>query len=375
MRLVQRQFAHVRDLLFTGDVVSYQDRYDSDIGWIREYRALGLRNRADWIPVTDSNTLTDNVRYNMPANNLNTILSRLGRNMGQAVLDLLSMSQNQAWLGGIPGLSPGYGIGNYVSQGYGGAGTAVLGGTPGTNNTNVVSITVSSIGSGYTTAPTVVIAGPCTLQATATATVSGGTITAITLSAPNYGGAGYLTTPAVIVSNLPSLTVSDCAALQVISPFTLAFAGERIPFLGRVRDPDMPSQSLGVGRSGGQYPHSRPKAEHNQRDHAGITRQPAMVDACHDEGHFRHVLRGDCPGRFIGGRLHAGLETMARIDIHIDLGDGDAFLDVHDCGKWWPSGRFRGLGWIHHKSRGGGGLDTIDVSEPLASEWPGSGKL
>ena len=92
--------------------------------------------------------------------------------MGQAVLDLLSMSQNQAWLGGIPGLSPGYGIGNYVSQGYGGAGTAVLGGTPGTNNTNVASITVSSIGSGYTTAPTVVIAGPCTLQATATATVS-----------------------------------------------------------------------------------------------------------------------------------------------------------------------------------------------------------
>ena len=58
---------------FTGDVVSYQDRYDGDIGWIREYRALGLRNRADWIPVTDSNTLTDSVRYNMPANNLNTI--------------------------------------------------------------------------------------------------------------------------------------------------------------------------------------------------------------------------------------------------------------------------------------------------------------
>src|SRR5208283_2941768 len=66
---------------------------------------------------------------------------------------------------------------------------------------------------------------------------------------------------------------------------------------------------------------------------------------------------------------------MARIDIHIDLGDGNTFLDIHDCGKWWPSGRFRRLGWIHHKSDGGGGLDTIDVSEPLASEWPRSGKL
>ena len=38
---------------FTGDVTSYVDRYDHDLGWVREYRALGLRNRADWIPVTD----------------------------------------------------------------------------------------------------------------------------------------------------------------------------------------------------------------------------------------------------------------------------------------------------------------------------------
>ena len=95
----------------------------SDCGWVRAYRALGLRNRADWIPVTDPNTLTDAMRFNMPANNLNTILAREGRTMGQAVLDVLSGSQNQAWLGGIPGISPGYGIGNYTSQGYGGGGT------------------------------------------------------------------------------------------------------------------------------------------------------------------------------------------------------------------------------------------------------------
>ena len=29
-------------IIFTGDIVSYQDHYDSDIGWVREYRALGL---------------------------------------------------------------------------------------------------------------------------------------------------------------------------------------------------------------------------------------------------------------------------------------------------------------------------------------------
>jgi hypothetical protein len=210
---------------FTGDIVSYVDRYDHDLGWTRDYRALGLRNRGDWIPVTDSNTLSDAIRFNMPANNLSTILSREGRTVGQAVLDVLSGYQNQAWLGGITGISSGYGLGNYTSQGYGGSGQAVLGTTIGTNNTTVASITVTNGGSGYTTAPTVVIAGPCTSQATATATVSAGAITSFTVT---YAGSGYNTIPAVIVSNLPSATVNDCAALNVIAPFTLAFAGERI---------------------------------------------------------------------------------------------------------------------------------------------------
>jgi len=210
---------------FTGDVVSYVDRYDHDLGWTRDYRALGLRNRADWIPVTDSNTLSDAIRFNMPANNLSTILSREGRTVGQAVLDVLSGYQNQAWLGGITGISTGYGLGNYTSQGYGGSGTAVLGTTIGTNNTTVASISVTNGGSGYTTAPTVVIAGPCTSQATATATVASGAITSFTVT---YAGSGYNAIPAVIVSNLPSATVNDCAALNVIAPFTLAFAGERI---------------------------------------------------------------------------------------------------------------------------------------------------
>ena len=210
---------------FTGDVTNYCDRYDHDLGWTRDYRALGLRNRADWIPVTDPNTLGDTMRFNMPPNNLNTIMAREGRTMGQAVLDVLSGYQNQAWLGGITGISTGYGLGNYTSEGYGGAGTAVLGTTIGTNHTTVASISVTYGGSGYTTAPTVVIAGACTSQATATATVSGGAITGFTVT---YAGSGYNAIPAVIISNLPSATVNDCAALTVIAPFTLAFCGERI---------------------------------------------------------------------------------------------------------------------------------------------------
>src|SRR6185312_6461693 len=36
-------------LRFAGDVQGYVDRYMEGIGWIREYRALGLVNRANYI--------------------------------------------------------------------------------------------------------------------------------------------------------------------------------------------------------------------------------------------------------------------------------------------------------------------------------------
>src|SRR5208283_4812218 len=80
-------------------------------------------------------------------------------------------------------------------------------------------------GSGYTTAPAVVLAGPCTAQAVFTATVSLGAITGYTQVS---AGSGYTAPPAVIISTLPSATVSDCAALTVIPPFQLSFAGERL---------------------------------------------------------------------------------------------------------------------------------------------------
>ena len=118
--------------------------------------------------------------------------------MGQAVLDLLSMIENQAWLGGAPPGSPifvnqGYGIGNYTSAGEGGQITARLGTTLGTNNRTVASIAVglAGVGSGYssTTPPNILIAGPCTTQATATATVTGTSVNfPIT---PTSAGSGY----------------------------------------------------------------------------------------------------------------------------------------------------------------------------------------
>ena len=58
---------------FKGTIVGYTDRYDHDFGWCRDYRALGLRNLGDYVPVTDSNTLSDAAQYNMAANALDSI--------------------------------------------------------------------------------------------------------------------------------------------------------------------------------------------------------------------------------------------------------------------------------------------------------------
>ena len=258
--------------------------------------------------MTDSNTLSDSIRFNMPANNLNTIMSREGRTVGQAVLHVLSDYQNQAWLGGITGISTGYGIGNYTSQGYGGSGQAVLGTTIGTDNTTVASITVTNGGSGYTTAPTVVIAGPCTVQAVFTANVSGGG--AITSFTQHNAGSGYLAIPAVIVSNLPSSTVSDCAALSVIAPFCLAFAGERIlSSVESVTQTCHPNHWLSVDPIGNIR-----ILDQRQNTVSAITLErigPAVVAAADDSRHRRHLLRGHRPRRPQRRRLHTRSEAMA----------------------------------------------------------------
>lgn len=69
--------------------------------------------------------------------------------------------------------------------GTGAAATAVL------TNGVVTGITITNAGSGYTSAPTVTISGGGGAGATATATVSGGTVTAITVT---HGGTGNTVT-------------------------------------------------------------------------------------------------------------------------------------------------------------------------------------
>ena len=159
---------------FSGSVVGYTDRYDHDLGWIRDYRALGLENLASYVPVTDGNTLTDSVQFNMPSNAINSIPSRMGRTCGQSVLDVLSMPENAAAL-------QAFGIGNYTSTGSGATASATM--TVGKTLRDYGAnhrIGAGTGGTGYgTTPPTVVVVGPCTTQAVYTANLTGGSVSMV----------------------------------------------------------------------------------------------------------------------------------------------------------------------------------------------------
>jgi hypothetical protein len=96
--------------VFSGDVVGYIDRWVDPFGWAREYRALGLAQRANYIPLTDSETLTDTSVWDLPGDDPNFIGSRAGLTTGQIVANLLTMAVNGAPLNAA-------GIGAYTSTG------------------------------------------------------------------------------------------------------------------------------------------------------------------------------------------------------------------------------------------------------------------
>jgi hypothetical protein len=102
--------------------------------------------------------------------------------------------------------SPGFNsTGDFISPNLGfSPGTTYAGGTGATGTANLTSGAVSSItvntgGTGYTSAPTVILSGGAGTGATATATVSGGAVTAINVTA---GGSGYTSAPTVTLSSL-----------------------------------------------------------------------------------------------------------------------------------------------------------------------------
>jgi hypothetical protein len=199
-------------LIFKGDTGGHLTHHDRGLGWVREWSCYGLAKRAEYIPVTDSVTQTDTVRFNLPGDDPDFIGSRAGRSIGQMIAAVLEMPENSAALTAV-------GIGRYTSAGTGAAATATVSGG------SVTTIAINSAGAGYTVAPRIIFSGGDGNGAAATATVSGGAITGIAITS---GGTGYRTAPAIILSRLPTETLADLDTLAIIPPFEVAIGGERI---------------------------------------------------------------------------------------------------------------------------------------------------
>lgn len=200
-------------LIFAGLANDHLTHYDPHLGWVREWTCDGLGKQAEYVPVTDSITLGDTSRFNVASDDPDDVPGRDGRTMGQICAAVLESSTVSAALTAV-------GIGNYTSAGTGAAATCVV-----SSGAVGSTITVTAGGTGYTTAPTVLFSGGGGTGATGTAAVSGGVVTGITRTS---GGSGYTTPPTVIISRLPSATLTDLDALNVIPPFEVDVAGERV---------------------------------------------------------------------------------------------------------------------------------------------------
>jgi hypothetical protein len=116
-------------LVFAGDSGTHLTHYDPHLGWVREWTCYGLAKRAEYIPVTDSLTVTDTARYNLPSDDLDYLPSRAGRAVGQIVADILEMPDNKGSLSAA-------GVGNYSSAGPGAAATCTISGGAVTSSDN-----------------------------------------------------------------------------------------------------------------------------------------------------------------------------------------------------------------------------------------------
>jgi hypothetical protein len=95
----------------------------------------------------------------------------------------------------------------------------------------ITTFTVTNGGTGYTTAPTVVVSSPTLGNgATAIATVSGGKVTAVTLSQTNLGGAFYTAAPTITFVSATGTGATATATLQAIVPTSADLA------LGQTKD-------------------------------------------------------------------------------------------------------------------------------------------
>jgi hypothetical protein len=197
--------------VFAGDCRKRPVNYTRDGGWHRRYTALGLRDRMDRVAFTGDDS-TDTSYFNLDPQDRNYNAARAGRTVGEILRQCLDNSANAAALISL-------GIGGYTSSGSGATATATLSGS------SVGTVVVATGGTGYTSAPTVILRGGGGYGAKATATVVAGVVTAIAVTT---GGHGYATAPEVWISSLPADTLNDLAALTTIYPAPVRIGGERL---------------------------------------------------------------------------------------------------------------------------------------------------
>jgi hypothetical protein len=196
---------------FNGRCISGRPSRDERLGWVKSFTAYGQRWLMDKIPHTDLNSGTDQSKFNLDVDDQDYDAALASRTQGQILQAVLDMPSNNLAL-------TGYGIGGYLSAGYGASATANVSGGA------VVSAPMSTQGQNYTTPPNVVFFGGGGFGATGVAVLTGTSITSITIT---NGGSNYVTEPQVLISNLPIATLLDLAAMQTIIPYPVYFGGQR----------------------------------------------------------------------------------------------------------------------------------------------------
>lgn len=203
-------------LIFRGDCHGYTPSR-SRIGWIHQYHATGLRDRAERIPVYDDNTGTNVLTFNgEPGPDYRA--SRAGRTVGQAILETLSQEVTVAALTAAQ-------IGGFAGVGSGAVAHCVMG-----SSRQVVSIVVDVPGTGYDPANRVTVlllGGGGSGAAAGNYTVTSGGIATIPVAS---AGSGYLSPPTVVFSKLPAITVADLSqvGLDIIPTHPVTIQGDKL---------------------------------------------------------------------------------------------------------------------------------------------------
>lgn len=186
--------------------------YDTHLGWVRSYTAVGLIGEGNRVPVTSPLDGTDAIAFNADPASADYRPALSGRSVGQIVRYVLEGTKNATALKAL-------GVGGY----------ATLPTLPATAHATVsgghVTIVIDDGGSGYSggSPPTIYLYGGGGTFSSPSVTVSGGAITAASVTSSSY-----TSPPEVWISTLPSSTLADLGALTIVPPYPITIQGERI---------------------------------------------------------------------------------------------------------------------------------------------------